>query len=125
MPRHAGRALVVEDNPDVAKATAAMLIELGYGVDVASDAEKAIDLISAVTFDLVLTDVVMPGAMNGIELANRLRDTNPKIAVVVMSGYFESAGLSAPRSTVLRKPFDVAALAHAIENAIVEAQLVP
>ena len=98
-----------------------MLAELGYQVDVVSDGDHALDRIGDhMTFDLVLTDVIMPGSIDGIELANLLREAHPNVPVVIMSGYFESASLATERFTVLQKPFDALALVNAIEEAIGE-----
>jgi PAS domain S-box-containing protein len=117
--RTAGRALVVEDNSHVARAAAGMLAELGYLVDVVSNADHALDRVrDRMPFDLVLTDVVMPGSIDGIELANVLRKAYPTVPVVIMSGYFESASLSTDEFTVLQKPFDAVALVNAIEEAL-------
>jgi PAS domain S-box-containing protein len=119
--KSAGRALVVEDNTEVARAAAGMLTELGYLVDIVGDADQALDRIrDCVALDLVLTDVIMPGSVNGIELASMLREARPAVPVVIMSGYFESESLETERFTVLQKPFDAVALVNAIEEAIGE-----
>src|SRR5262249_20331679 len=68
-----GTALLVEDNIDVAEVSREMLIQLGYAVQVAGNAERALALLDRQAFDLVLSDIVMPGQLNGVELARTIR----------------------------------------------------
>ena len=63
------RILLVEDDPLVRDHVAAQLREMGYRVAIVGDAAEALDALRAGTFDLLFTDVVMPGGMNGLELA--------------------------------------------------------
>ena len=72
-----GTALLVEDNADVAEVSREMLSQLGYVVHDAANAERALALLDHHAFDLVLSDIVMPGAMNGIELARTIRRKRP------------------------------------------------
>ena len=73
----AGKVLLVEDNADVAEVSQAMLEEIGYTVRLAADARQALAMFDAQDFDLVVSDIVMPGGMNGIELAEALRQRKP------------------------------------------------
>jgi CheY-like chemotaxis protein len=100
-----GTALLVEDNASVAEATGDMLMRLGFVVHTASDAGRALELLDRHIFDLVLSDIVMPGAMNGIELARTIRTAKPKLPIVLVSGYAGSASGTGPEFTVLRKPY--------------------
>ena len=110
----AGKVLLVEDNADVAEVSQAMLEEIGYTVRLAADARQALVLFEAEDFDLVVSDIVMPGGMNGIELAEELRHRNPGLPIVLVSGYAASASAAPEQFPVLRKPFRMEQLAQAI-----------
>jgi two-component system NtrC family sensor kinase len=83
-----GRVLLVEDDPEVAAATSALLRHFGWRVTHAPGAECALDLIEAgtVAIDVVLADIAMPGAFDGMELAVHLRRMHPELRVVLMTG---------------------------------------
>jgi CheY-like chemotaxis protein len=119
-PSTGGRVLLVEDNPSVAEITREMLGGQGYTVWLAGDAGAAFDLIGARSFDLVVSDIVMGGPMNGLELARIVRRQLPRQAILLVTGYSESAEAAMAEFTVLRKPYrDVelrAAIARAMEN---------
>ena len=110
------RVLLVEDNPEVAAATQAVLVSMGCAVS-DEKPEAALALLATQEFDLVLTDVVMPG-MDGIELATRIRAAFPRLPVVLISGYSQSleraVGLGLQ---VLPKPCSPDALAAAMAAA--------
>jgi len=78
--------LVVDDEPIILKSLEAMLRAEGYGVDLARNAEEALEKIVDRPFDLVLTDVAMPG-MSGIELLKEVRAKIPDTVVIVITGY--------------------------------------
>jgi two-component system NtrC family sensor kinase len=112
-----GRILVVEDNPEVADVTVASLADLGYEVAQASDAAAALAATERQTFDLVFSDIVMPGAMNGLDLARTLRAQRPGLPVLLVTGYSEVAQAAADEAIpILRKPYDSAALRAAIRG---------
>jgi len=80
--------LLVEDNVNIRAMTAARLQELGARVIEADNAPAALETIrSEASIDVLFTDVVMPGGMSGLELANRARELRPGIKVVLASGY--------------------------------------
>ena len=110
----AGKVLLVEDNADVAEVSQAMLEEIGYTVRLAADARLALVMFEGEDFDLVVSDIVMPGGMNGIELAEELRHRNPGLPIVLVSGYAASASAAPEHLPVLRKPFRMEQLAQAI-----------
>ncbi len=87
------RILVAEDEGDVAKVIDAILTNAGYATHVerTGDAAKTA-FVADPTFDLLLTDIVMPGRLQGFELAEELRRINPSLPVVIMSGHSEPAG---------------------------------
>jgi CheY-like chemotaxis protein len=96
--------LLVDDNEALADVTAVLLREHGALVQRAKDASEALRLVAAAQprFDVVLTDVVMPGEMDGLGLAQTLRRQDPDLPVVLISGYSPSA--SAEGFPFLRKP---------------------
>ena len=113
------RALLVEDNSEVAEVTRRYLEELGFAVHTAGNAPEALRLSGELEPDLVLSDVVMPGSMNGLELARRLRSRDPDLAIVLATGYSASAKEAIDDGfSVLSKPYTIARL-----NAVLDAAL--
>jgi CheY-like chemotaxis protein len=115
--------LVVEDQLDVRSITVAMLESLGYHAVIASDAAEALDLLKGSTaVDLLFTDVVMPGSMSGVELAQQARLTRPGLKVLFCSGYRESAlrngGDTLPSDVWIAKPFRRHRLAERVRQAL-------
>lgn len=98
------RVLLVEDNEELARVTASLLRSFSCQVLSARDADEALQQFGAgAAIDVVLSDVVMPGSMDGQALARELRKRRPGLPVVLISGY--SAALTAESSfIVLRKP---------------------
>ena len=113
-----GRILLVEDNEEVGLFAARLLDELGHEVVRAPSGEEALGRAQAEEFDLVFTDVVMPG-MNGLELADRLADLRPELPVILTTGYSDEIATSgAGGRPVILKPYRPEALAAAIEQAL-------
>jgi PAS domain S-box-containing protein len=110
--------LLVEDNAEV-KAVAGMLLQqLGYHVDAVDNAADALNLLAeGKNVDLVFSDVVMPGDMDGLALARRIRTDYPHIPVLLTTGYARAAG-QAKGFPILRKPYRLANLSRAIRDAI-------
>ncbi|MEZ4237568.1 MAG: response regulator [Myxococcota bacterium] len=100
------RVLVVEDEDLVRSVVVRALTRAGYRVDAAVDAEDALARYAPGDYDLLLTDVKMPG-MQGDELAQRMVSEHPSLSVLLMSGFSGIGELSAP---VLTKPFTMEAL---------------
>jgi len=112
--------LLVEDDPRVHASTRAALSELGHEVRGCTSAAEALTLLAeCATFDLLLTDVMMPG-MTGIELVAKASRDYPHIAVLFVTGYVGEAGQSDDFAghEVLRKPFTITALDAAVSNAV-------
>ena len=80
------RILVVEDEPLVRAYVADVLRDQGYDAVEAENADTALELLKSDEFSLVVTDIEMPGTLNGIELAWAADARNPPLPVVVMSG---------------------------------------
>jgi PAS domain S-box-containing protein len=105
------RILLVEDNPEVQEVTAAFLEELGYRVSLADNADAALVLLATEQdIRLVFSDIVMPGAMNGVALARRVRSAYPHIAVLLTTGYAPQQELIDDTLAVLRKPYRLSTL---------------
>jgi two-component system NtrC family sensor kinase len=110
------RILLVEDNHEVAAITTEIIETLGYEVICVDRARKALDILQQpdVQIHLLLTDVVMPGEMNGLELAHRARAQFPALPIILMSGYNEAIAGHAEDFRILRKPLPAEQLARAL-----------
>ncbi|PWC31544.1 hypothetical protein TSO221_33885 [Azospirillum sp. TSO22-1] len=122
---HGELVLVVEDNPDMRRVAVRQLVELGYRVEEAESGDRALARVGdGLRPDLLFTDVIMPGSLDGIELADRLRARIPGLPVLLSSGFTERAVLSTRVQdrpvgyTLLAKPYRKAHLAQALRRAI-------
>jgi CheY-like chemotaxis protein len=99
--------LVVDDDEDVRSMSAGALRDMGYRVFEAPGAADAIALLQNRSVDLLFSDVVMPGSMNGLELSKQARKIQPGLAVLLTTGYADSFDRSPSdaRIQVLAKPF--------------------
>jgi PAS domain S-box-containing protein len=114
-----GTVLVVEDSRDVAEVTSSLLEQLGYRVVRAENAAEALrHLQQGIGVDLLFSDIIMPGAINGIGLAQICLERFPDIPVLLTSGFSDAALAVDGRFDILRKPFDLAALERAIDVAL-------
>jgi len=111
-----GKVLLVEDHPEVAEASRAMLVELGYHCEIASSAEAAMEAIVRRDFDLLLADIIMPGPVDGIRLAKNIRALKPGIPVLLVSGFPKNRDES--DFPLLRKPYNLIELGRAIRTAL-------
>jgi PAS domain S-box-containing protein len=114
----AGMVLLVEDNPDVADASAALLEQLGYSVRRAADAEAALDEIERDGITLVFSDVVMPGKLDGVGLARIIREKHPQLPILLTTGYSGAAHQVRTDFPILRKPYLIHELSQAISNLV-------
>jgi PAS domain S-box-containing protein len=115
----ARRVLVVDDNADVREMSAAFLGSLGYDTIEAESGEAALVLLESTTVDLVFSDVIMPGGMNGLQLIDAVRRTYPGVATLAATGYSENAlerPASAPDLQILPKPFKLDDLADMVDK---------
>ena len=114
--------LVVEDNANVRKTVVRQLHDLGYRSVEAESGASALKLVAeGLSFDLLLTDVVMPGGMTGYQLADQLRRTRPDTRVLFTSGYTElarSADQLSRRDSLLSKPYRKQDLGRAVRRAL-------
>ena len=110
------RVLAVEDRAELLHVLEPALTQLGVEVTTANNAMDALHKIETGSLpDLVITDIVMPGKLDGLELVKKLRQLSPELPVVLMSGYSKSVGHDC---TFLRKPFSVSELEGAIEKTL-------
>ncbi len=110
VPRGNEKILLVEDDPSLATLACHMLEALGYRVETAGDVQEGIELYRQHgDFDLLLSDMILPGGRNGRQLAEELQSISPELKVMYMSGYTENAVLHHGRLdagvVLLQKPF--------------------
>jgi CheY-like chemotaxis protein len=109
--------LVVDDSADVAEVTSSLFEHLGYDTIYRESAEAALELLEDSTrIDLVFSDIVMPGTIDGIGLAREIRSRYPGLPVVLTTGYSDAAKAVPPNLRILRKPFDADTLREFIED---------
>jgi PAS domain S-box-containing protein len=126
--QQAGRGeliLLVEDDALVQQYTHSQLLQLGYRVLTANNAQEALELLqSHPGIDLLFTDIMMPGGMNGDALARAARHQRPELPVLYTSGYAENAivhqGRLEPGLLLLSKPFRRAELADKLRQALAQ-----
>ncbi|MEH2502139.1 PAS domain S-box-containing protein [Bradyrhizobium sp. AZCC 1578] len=109
-----GTVLLVEDNPDVAAVSTGLLEQLGYTVRRVASAEAALREIELDGIDLVFSDIVMPGKMDGLGLAHHLKAVRPGLPILLTSGYSDSARNVRGDFPILRKPYEIHELSQAI-----------
>ncbi|AHL74653.1 histidine kinase [Stutzerimonas stutzeri] len=117
----AGNVLLVDDDEEVAALVGEMLQHLGFTVTHAASAAAALGaLANGRDVDIVFSDVMMPGGMNGVELAREIRTRHHDLPVLLTSGYAEAARKTADAEGVhvLAKPYRLEELAHAIRDAV-------
>jgi DNA-binding NtrC family response regulator len=82
----AERLLIVEDEDTLCESLQRVFIRDGYDVDIADSAESAFKLLEHRSYDLIITDIILPG-ISGIELLTKYRKTNPAQKVIVITAY--------------------------------------
>ena len=112
--RGSGTVLLVEDNPDVALVSTGLLEQLGYQVRRVADAEEALREIELDGVDFVFSDIVMPGKMDGLTLAHRVRQIRPGLPILLATGYSDAAADVRGDFPILRKPYEIHELSDAI-----------
>ncbi|SFU98833.1 hypothetical protein SAMN05192541_1097 [Bradyrhizobium arachidis] len=122
-PKAGHTILIVDDEPSIRMLLADALEEIGFSVLEAHDGPSGLKILqSEATIDLLVTDVGLPGGMNGRQLADAARTTRPALKVLFITGYAENAiignGQLAPDMQVLTKPFVVETLASRVLDMI-------
>ncbi len=118
------RILVVDDNSGIRSLARTILAAAGNVVTTAETADEAVHLLdTGAKFDLVLSDVVMPGERDGFALAREVVSRCPGVAIILMSGYMPDAGQTWPTpASFLRKPFHRGELIDAVRTALASRQ---
>ncbi len=112
--------LLVEDDADVRAYLTRALKRLGYTLSVANSGDQAKHMLQQDTpYDLVLTDIVMPGKTNGIALAHFVGQAFPDTRVLCMTGYSDQLDEEFDRDMLIRKPFGTSDLALRIQQRLV------
>jgi signal transduction histidine kinase/CheY-like chemotaxis protein len=127
-PPHGLRILLVEDNDEVAAGTEALLQMMGHQVTCVFNADTALRLFDdahakqartgePLPFDLVISDIHMPGATNGIDLAEAVQGFETRLPVILVTGYAEELDRARHVDVrVLSKPFDIALLEKLLQD---------
>ena len=117
--------LVVEDEPTVLEFLCEILQYEGFATEAMESADRAWDFLQARAADvaLLLTDISMPGTLNGASLSNLCGERWPSLPIVVMSGFEtpESSGVRYP-VTFIRKPWTIGQILDCVEGALKSAQ---
>jgi CheY-like chemotaxis protein len=114
-----GHILVVEDDKEFGATLGRILRRAGFDVVVATDFRTALGVLEAERpVDLMLTDIVMPGSVNGIALARMARLRRRDLKVVYLTGYNVPNVEAEASGPILRKPIDDAVLVSEIERAL-------
>lgn len=120
---HGETVLIIDDEETVRMLVAEVLGDAGYRVIEAPDGPAGLEILrSDVRIDLLISDVGLPGGLNGRQVADAARETRPDLKVLFITGYAENAavgnGLLAPGMEVLTKPFVMADLALKVHDLI-------
>jgi CheY-like chemotaxis protein len=114
-----GRVLVVDDEPAVARVARDVLLGIGYQVDVCEGGRAALERFGPDRYDIVLLDITMP-EVDGVEILRRLREVDPRVAVLLMTGHASGTIRERlrdyPEVSVLSKPFSNERLAAAVRR---------
>jgi PAS domain S-box-containing protein len=111
--------LVVDDSAEVAQVTSSLFEHLGFNTVYRDSAEAALKLLADGTkLDLVFSDIVMPGTIDGVGLASEIRSRYPNLPVILTTGYSDAAQAVPPNLPILRKPFDTDALRGFIQDTV-------
>jgi len=115
----AGTVLITEDDPDVLAIAVETLRSLGYEVYSAAGASEALTILKRGTkIDVLFSDIVMPGGMNGVELAREARRLRPCIGVLLSSGYSRPGIAPDEGTNFIAKPYQLPELARQLEEII-------
>ncbi|MDB5640908.1 MAG: response regulator receiver [Hyphomicrobiales bacterium] len=110
------RVLVVDDEDMVRDVVIWVLEDLGFEVMGASSGDQAVDLIAPGAIDLLLTDIRMPGRLDGWTLAEKARETIPDLPVIYVSGFSHEPPRMAKGSIFVQKPLRTETLRRAMQD---------
>ena len=124
--KHAGKVLVIDDEPNITDAVKRALERVGYTVDVAEDPDAGLARLERMTPEVVICDVRL-GEADGMALLGRMQETYPEVPVIMMTGYasIESAvgAIKAGAADYLAKPFNPGQLRHVVSKAVEQRRL--
>ncbi len=121
-PRGSGETvLVVDDEPVVRMLVTEVLDDLGFSILEAADGPQALTLLHSIArLDLLITDIGLPGGMNGRQVADAARRLRPSLDILFITGYAEATVLGDnpldPRMQIMTKPFSLAALKSRVRD---------
>ena len=113
------RVLVVEDEPLIREMMVEVLKDAGYEVDQATDSAEAVTLLESDGYRLLVTDIHMPGELDGFQIAERAQQYHPALPVVFVTGrpdVMSELTLKGARGVVLPKPFDFGRLVATVQQ---------
>jgi PAS domain S-box-containing protein len=111
--------LIVDDSAEVAEVTSSLFEDLGYATVYRETADAALKLLAdGAKIDLVFSDIVMPGTIDGVGLASEIKSHYPNLPVILTTGYSDAARAAPAHLRILRKPFDSDALKGFIREAM-------
>ncbi|MFQ5867906.1 MAG: response regulator [bacterium] len=115
------RILVVDDSQECRELCQRVLLREGYVVHSVDSGKKALKESKAIKFDLIITDLKMPD-LDGISLLRRVKEIDPKICVIVITGYpdeeSKAKAMELGASGYLAKPLDVSELVRAVKGCL-------
>jgi CheY-like chemotaxis protein len=126
LPTGNERLLLVDDEADLLRVSCVALQALGYEVTAESSPARALERLKAERYDMLLVDVIMPGDLNGVALADAARELHPELPVLLVSGYADSliSGIQG-RYRLLDKPFGQEQLARTVREMLDEREPAP
>ena len=119
---HLDRILVIDDEPIIRLDARKILEDAGYVVTEAASADEAMPLLAdGKTIEAILTDIDMPGTLDGLQLARWVDGLMPEVAIVIMSGHQLPRREDLPlKATFVAKPFSTSVLLQQVAEALVE-----
>ena len=114
LPRGTERVLVVDDELDLLNLTAEYISSLGYSVFKAANAKEALEVLETEKVDLIFSDIVMPGGINGYELAATVNEQYPDVQILLSSGYIGRSPTNEYKGVVINKPYTRQEVAYQI-----------
>lgn len=128
LPAESYHILVVDDESMIIELLVRLLMEKGYEVSTAADGREALEFLRGHTCDLVISDVRMP-RLDGMQLLRAVKDMNPRLPVIMISGYDETttvvAALKAGAENFLAKPLDLDVLDQVMNKTLSLAAIRP
>ncbi|RPI35534.1 MAG: diguanylate cyclase [Nitrospiraceae bacterium] len=121
-----GSVLVVDDETSILSMCNDVLTRQGYRCHTVTSGEMALELINTMSFDLMLTDILMPG-IGGFDLTEKAKKLNPNMLVIIMTGFAEDfsydSAIQSGASDFIKKPFTIAELMARIKNVTLQEKL--